>query len=75
MKSGKAFDLTIFKRLISFAKPYQTRFLIASFSTILLAVISASVPYTMIVTINDFSKTKNSDNLLNYTILLPHKNF
>ncbi len=70
MKSGKAFDLTIFKRLISFAKPYQMRFLIASFSTILLAIVSASVPYTMIITINDFSETKNSYNLLNYTILL-----
>ncbi len=63
-------DFGVFVRLMSFAKKYQKSFLIASFSTILLSVVSASVPYLMIITIDDFSVHKNHQSLLFYTGLL-----
>ncbi len=67
---GKTFDLDIFKRLIAFAKPYKLKFFIASSSVILLGVVSSLVPYTMILTVDDFTITKNADRLLNFTVIL-----
>ena len=38
--SGKAFDIKIFSRLMSFAKNYKLRFSVAVLSTITLALVS-----------------------------------
>ncbi|SEB71625.1 ATP-binding cassette, subfamily B, MsbA [Tenacibaculum sp. MAR_2009_124] len=68
--SGKAFDLKIFVRLMSFAKRYQLKFTIAALSTILLAVAAAADPYVLIHAINDFSETKDLAGLINNTMIL-----
>lgn len=68
--SGNAFDMKIFRRLISFAKRYKLYFFIASFSTILLALFSVLSPYILINTVDDYILTKDKEGLLNYTLLM-----
>ncbi len=68
--SGKAFDLKIFVRLMSFAKTYKLKFTIAALSTILLAVAAAADPYVLIQAINHFSETKDLAELIENTMIL-----
>ena len=68
--SGNAFDMKIFKRLMSFAKRYKLYFFIASSSTILLALFSVLSPYILINTVDDYILTKDKEGLLNYTMLM-----
>ena len=68
--SGNAFDMNIFKRLMSFAKRYKLYFFIASSSTILLALFSVLSPYILINTVDDYILTKDKEGLLNYTLLM-----
>lgn len=68
--TGKTFDFKIFTRLMSFVKPYYTRFWIATISTILLAIASAGVPYLLMKAVNDFTETKNLKKLLFFTVLM-----
>ncbi len=68
--SGNAFDMKIFKRLMSFAKRYKLYFFIASSSTILLALFSVLSPYILINTVDDYILTKDKEGLLNYTLLM-----
>ena len=68
--SGKAFDLGIFLRLMSFAKRYKWRFTLATTSTILLAVLAALTPIILIKTINDFVANEDLDQLLFNVMLM-----
>lgn len=68
--SAKAFDIKIFRRLMSFAKRYKLKFTIAALSTILLALVAAANPYILGVTVNDFTATKSVDNLNFYILIL-----
>ncbi|OSY88112.1 antibiotic ABC transporter ATP-binding protein [Tenacibaculum holothuriorum] len=68
--SGNAFDIKIFARLMSFAKKYRAKFIIATISTILLAVASAASPYILMEAVNDFTATKNPTRLLYFTIAM-----
>lgn len=68
--SGKAFDIKIFARLMSFAKNYKLKFTIALLSTILLAVVAAADPYILMYAVNDFIETKNFNKLIKNTIIL-----
>ncbi|QMU63658.1 MAG: ATP-binding cassette domain-containing protein [Flavobacteriaceae bacterium] len=68
--SGKAFDVKVFTRLMSFAKRYKLYFSIAALSTITLALVAAANPYVLNVAINDFINTKNLTNLNYYIVLL-----
>ena len=67
--SGKAFDLTIFLRLMSFAKRYKLNFFIATLSTILLAVVSLLNPYLIKETVDQYITEKDSQGLM-YNIML-----
>jgi len=69
-KTGKAFDLQIFARLMSFAKAYKLQFFIAVSSTVLLALFAAASPYILILTVEDFVANKNVDTLLFYVLLM-----
>jgi subfamily B ATP-binding cassette protein MsbA len=69
-KSGNAFDMQIFKRLMSFAKRYKLYFFIASSSTILLALFSVLSPYILINTVDEYILTKDKEGLFNYTMLM-----
>ncbi|MCD8450226.1 ABC transporter ATP-binding protein/permease [Tenacibaculum dicentrarchi] len=69
-KTGKAFDMKIFVRLMSFAKHYRTRFIIAATSTILLAVFAVLNPVILMMAIDDFTTHKDLTRLLYYTIAM-----
>ncbi|UAM98766.1 ABC transporter ATP-binding protein/permease [Polaribacter litorisediminis] len=69
-KSGNAFDMQIFSRLMSFAKRYRLYFFIASSSTILLALFSVLSPYILINTVDEYILSKDKVGLLNYTLLM-----
>ena len=68
--SGKAFDVEIFSRLMSFAKRYKLYFFIAASSTILLALFAILTPYILINTVDDYILTKDKQGLLDYTLLM-----
>ena len=68
--SGKAFDIKIFSRLMSFAKNYKLRFSVAVLSTITLALVSAINPYIVGETINDFVEHQNLEILVYYISIL-----
>lgn len=68
--SGKAFDVQIFKRLMSFAKQYKLRFAIAAISTLTLALVAAANPYVLGETINDFTTNRDANNLNFYILIL-----
>ena len=69
-KTGNAFDIKIFLRLMSFAKRYRLYFFIAASSTILLALFSVLSPYILINTVDDYILSKDKAGLLNYTLLM-----
>ena len=68
--SGKAFDIKIFLRLMSFAKGYKLKFYIAAISTISLAFVSAINPYIIGETVNDFVTNQDISNLVYYIKIL-----
>ncbi len=69
-KTGKAFDISIFTRLMSFAKAYRMQFSIAVSSTILLALATAARPYVLIQTVDHFIATKDADQLQSFILLM-----
>lgn len=70
VKSGNAFDMQIFSRLMSFAKRYRLYFFIASSSTIFLALFSVISPYILINTVDEYILAKDKIGLLNYSLLM-----
>jgi subfamily B ATP-binding cassette protein MsbA len=68
--SGKAFDIKIFLRLMSFAKGYKLKFSIAAISTFSLAFVSAINPYIIGETVNDFVTNQDISNLVYYIKIL-----
>ena len=68
--TGKAFDIKIFARLMSFAKKYRLRFIVAAASTVLLAGFSVLTPVILMAAIDDFTTTKNATTLLYFTIAM-----
>jgi len=69
-KTGNAFDMKIFVRLMSFAKKYRLQFWVAAMSTIILAVFSVASPVVLMEAINDFTTTKDVTRLLYFTIVM-----
>ncbi|QNM85680.1 ABC transporter ATP-binding protein [Polaribacter pectinis] len=69
-KTGKAFDMQIFSRLMSFAKRYKLKFFIASASTILLAFSSMLTPYILSTTVDSYIVEKDTDGLINCILLM-----
>ena len=68
--SGKAFDVKIFVRLMSFASSYKLRFSIAVFSTITLAFVAALNPYVISETVDDFVNNQDFQKLVYYINIL-----
>ncbi|MCI2229060.1 ABC transporter ATP-binding protein/permease [Polaribacter sp. MSW13] len=69
-KTGKAFDLQIFLRLMGFAKRYKLNFFIAAASTILLAIVSLINPYLIKVTIDKYITEKDTEGLVHNIMLM-----
>jgi subfamily B ATP-binding cassette protein MsbA len=68
--TGNAFDMKIFSRLMSFAKRYKKRFIIAASATILLSIFASLSPIILIATVNDFVEFKDMNQLLMNTLLM-----
>ena len=68
--SGKAFDVKIFKRLMSFAKRYKLMFTIAASSTILLAIFSVIRPLIFIDVVDEYIIKKDPEQLLYYVLIM-----
>jgi subfamily B ATP-binding cassette protein MsbA len=69
-KTGNAFDIKIFSRLMSFAKKYRLYFFTAASSTILLALFSAARPYILMLTIDEAVIPKDGNALLYFILLM-----
>tara|TARA_B100000809_G_scaffold220010_1_gene227508 strand:+ start:6751 stop:8517 length:1767 start_codon:yes stop_codon:yes gene_type:complete len=68
--SGKAFDYSLFKRVMTYVKPYNNIFYTTAFLTIFLALISLVRPILIQITIDDYIKKIDEQGLFNMTILL-----
>jgi ATP-binding cassette subfamily B multidrug efflux pump len=68
--SGKAFDYSLFKRVMTYVKPYNNIFYTTAFLTIFLALISLIRPILIQITIDDYIKKLDEQGLFNMTILL-----
>ncbi|MFT7352433.1 MAG: ATP-binding cassette subfamily B multidrug efflux pump [Flavobacterium sp.] len=69
-KTGKAFDMDIFLRLMSFAKSYKRNFIIASSSAILLSGVALLTPIILKDTVDIYIANKDSQGLINSVLLM-----
>ncbi len=68
--TGKAFDVKIFKRLMSFAKIYKFQFVIGTLSAIFLSLVATTKPVILERIINIYYENKDKKGLLNYSLVL-----
>ncbi len=68
--TGKVFDIKLFKRLLSYIKNYRFAFSIALSSVVLIAIFAAIRPILIIKIVDDFISTKNSKQVLNFSIIM-----
>ncbi len=66
----KAFDITLFKRILQYTKPYKKRFYGVIAFAIGLSVFAAFRPYILKRTINDYIKTHDQNGLLLYVFAM-----
>ena len=69
-KTGKAFDMDIFLRLMSFAKSYKRNFIIAASSAILLSGVALLRPIILKDTVDVYIANKDSQGLINSVLLM-----
>jgi subfamily B ATP-binding cassette protein MsbA len=69
-KTGNAFDMDIFLRLMSFAKKYKRNFVIAATSTILLSGVALLTPIILKDTVDLYIANKDSQGLINSILLM-----
>ena len=69
-KTGKAFDMDIFLRLMSFAKSYKRNFIIAASSAILLSGVALLTPIILKDTVDVYIANKDAQGLINSVLLM-----
>jgi|TARA_B110000908_G_scaffold67873_1_gene82032 subfamily B ATP-binding cassette protein MsbA len=69
-KTGKAFDMDIFLRLMSFAKSYKRNFIIAASSAILLSGVALLTPIILKDTVDVYIANKDSQGLIHSVLLM-----
>ena len=65
-----AFDTTVFKRILEYAKPYKMRFNGVILFAIFLSIFAALRPYLLKLTVDDYIKTHDKNGLLWYVTLM-----
>lgn len=65
-----AFDTTVFKRILEYAKPYKMRFNGVILFAIFLSIFAALRPYLLKLTVDDYIKTYDKNGLLFYITLM-----
>ncbi len=68
--TGKAFDINIFKRLMSFANKYKTQFIIGIVSAILLSLVAVVRPILLQKIVHIYFQNKDEVGLLNFSLLM-----
>ncbi len=62
--SNSILDVSLFKRLLAFAKPYRITFIVVLVSAVLLSGFSTLSPYLLKITIDDYITLKDYDGML-----------
>ena len=68
--SGKAFDLNIFSRLMSYAKIYRWEFIISTLAAILLSLVSVAKPILLQEIVNTYFESKDIEGILYFSLLM-----
>lgn len=68
--SGQAFDVSLLKRLMAFAKPYKGIFIISLLSAVLLSFFGVARPMLMQTAVDRYIVTKDLDGLLFFAMLM-----
>jgi ATP-binding cassette subfamily B multidrug efflux pump len=68
--TGKAFDFSLFRRVMTYVKPYNRMFYTTAFLTIFLALIALVRPVLIQITIDDYIKELDSEGLFLMVIIL-----
>ncbi|MEX1383634.1 MAG: ABC transporter ATP-binding protein, partial [Lutibacter sp.] len=68
--TGKAFDLNIFGRLMSFAKIYRWEFFISTLAAILLSLVSVAKPILLQEIVNTYFENKDKEGILFFSLLM-----
>ena len=68
--TGKAFDFALFRRVMTYVRPYKGLFYITAFLTIFLSVIALIRPVLIQITIDDYIVLKDAKGLMRMIILL-----
>ena len=66
----KAFDTTLFKRILEYTKPYKARYYSVITWAILLSIFAALRPYLLKNTVDGYIQTKDAHGLLLYVIFI-----
>ncbi|WP_310557165.1 ABC transporter ATP-binding protein [Flavobacterium sp.] len=66
----KAFDTTLFKRILEYTKPYKTRYYSVIVWAILLSVFAALRPFLLKNTVDSYIRTKDEQGLLLYVVII-----
>ena len=67
---GNAFDFKLFKRLMSFTKPYRGIFIFVAFAAIVMSSLAVLRPYLLKLAIDDSIVPKDSEGFMTYVILM-----
>jgi subfamily B ATP-binding cassette protein MsbA len=68
--SGKIFDISLFSKLMVFAKPYTATYYFVMVAAILLSVFSTMTPYLLKVTVDDYIRPKDYQGMVLFVSLM-----
>ena len=68
--SGKIFDAKVLRRLMSFMKPYQLKFYLVIFITIVLGVLAPLRPYQIQITVDKYIANADYNGVLMMTLIM-----
>jgi ATP-binding cassette, subfamily B, multidrug efflux pump len=66
----KAFDTTLFKRILEYTKPYKSRYYSVIVWAISLSIFAALRPYLLKNTVDNYIRTKDSSGLLFFVVII-----
>ena len=68
--SGKIFDISLFSKLMVFAKPYKATYYFVMVAAILLSVFSTMTPYLLKVTVDDYIRPRDYQGMVFFVSLM-----
>ena len=68
--SGKIFDVSLFSKLMVFAKPYKATYYFVMVAAILLSVFSTMTPYLLKVTVDDYIRPRDYQGMVFFVSLM-----